>query len=116
MGNWKWFKDSEVVGLVPRIVDMLDVARSLAGFPIVITSPGRTVYENQAAGGVEDSEHLTGEGVDIKAPTGEDEYRKLAWALGRAGFRRIGFYDRHIHCGIRPEKPQDVVWFGVSHA
>ena len=49
MGKWKWFKDSEVVGLVPRIVDMLDVARSLAGFPIVITSPGRTIYENQSA-------------------------------------------------------------------
>ncbi len=111
---YKFFSESESAGLSEELMERLDVARGLCGFPIVITSGKRTDSQNAAAGGVGDSEHLTGQGVDIHAPTGQDEYRKMAWALGRAGFRRIGFYDRHIHVGTANDKPQDVVWFGVS--
>ena len=115
MSKWNFFSEEESKGLNDDLMSRLDMARGLCGFPIVITSGKRTDSQNAAVGGVGDSEHLTGEGVDIHAPTGQDEYKKLAWALGRAGFRRCGFYNRHIHLGVAEEKAQDVVWFGVSH-
>ena len=41
---------------------------------------------------------------------------KMIWALGRAGFTRLGIYSRHIHADSDPDKAQDIVWFGESHA
>jgi len=54
--------------------------------------------------------------VDLRAPTGKNEREKMIWALGRAGFQRIGIYDRHIHVDVDSDKVLDIVWFGVSHA
>ncbi len=112
---WKHFKDDEVKGLAYGLVSRLDSARSLCGFPIVITSGLRTPGQNEAAGGVPDSSHVRGLAVDIQAPVGKNEREKLIWALGRVGFRRVGLYDRHAHCDIDESKAQDVVWFGISH-
>jgi hypothetical protein len=116
MGKWKHFSDEEAKGLDGELMARLDVARDLCGFPIVITSGLRTLDGNQAAGGVENSSHLSGLAVDLHAPPGQNEREKMIWALGRAGFRRMGIYDRHLHCDVDPNKGQDVVWFGISHA
>lgn len=115
MGKFRYFSDEEAKGLDGELMARLDVARDLCGFPIVITSGARTPEQNAAAGGVQDSSHLKGLAVDLRAPTGQNEREKMIWALGRAGFRRVGIYDRHIHCDVDPNKAQDVVWFGVSH-
>ena len=45
---------------------MLDRARALAKVPFVINSGYRTKAHNESVGGVEDSTHLDGYGVDIK--------------------------------------------------
>lgn len=115
MSKYKHFSDEESNGLDAELMERLDVARDLCGFPIVITSGARTADGNQAAGGIENSSHLKGLAVDVRMPTGQNEREKMIWALGRAGFRRLGIYTRHAHCDVDIEKAQDVVWFGTSH-
>lgn len=116
MGKWRYFSDEEAAGIDDELMSRLDVARGLCGFPIVITSGRRTPEQNAAAGGTNESSHMKGLAVDLRAPTGQNEREKMIWALGRAGIRRIGIYTRHLHCDTDPDKAQDVVWFGVSHA
>lgn len=116
MGKWKYFADDEVTGLTDQIVTMLDLARCYAGFPVVLTSPARTPEHNAEVGGVPNSSHEKGIGVDIRRPIGEFELLKLIWALGLAGFRRVLIYTKHIHVDIDEEKPQPIcVWMGESH-
>lgn len=62
---YKYFKTSEVIGLKPELVQMLDKAREIAGVPFKINSGFRTVAQNNAAGGVSNSAHLKGLAVDI---------------------------------------------------
>ena len=59
------FTDEEVAGLRLELVEKLDRARGYAGVPFIITSGYRPPELNAAIGGVEDSEHETGEGVDL---------------------------------------------------
>lgn len=108
------FQDSEVKRLNQTLVDMLDEARDICGFPFKITSGYRTPDQNQSVGGTSDSSHLAGLAVDIGAPVGMEERIKMAWALGLVGFRRIGAYDRHYHVDIDVDKPQNVMWTGLS--
>ncbi len=112
---WKYFSEAEGAGLAIDLMDRLDVARGLCGFPIVITSGKRTDSQNAAAGGTADSSHLLGLAADLHSPTGQFEREKLIWALGRAGFRRIEMATKHIHVCVNPAKQQDVAWFGVSN-
>lgn len=116
MGKWRFFSDDEAAGLDDELMSRLDVARGLCGFPIVITSGRRTPEQNAAAGGTNESSHMKGLAVDLRAPTGQNEREKMIWALGRAGFRRVLTYSRHIHCCISTEKEQDVFLnMGESH-
>lgn len=115
MAKWKYFSDEEAKELDYGLMVRLDMARELCGFPIVITSGKRNPEQNAAAGGTNDSSHMKGLAVDLRAPTGQNEREKMIWALGRAGFPRVGLYTRHIHCDVDIDKVQDTVWFGISH-
>jgi uncharacterized protein YcbK (DUF882 family) len=115
MARWAHFTDEEVEGLNYGLVARLDAARTLCGFPIIITSGLRTPEQNSAVGGVPDSSHVLGLAADIQVPVGQNEREKLIWALGRVGFKRLGLYNRHIHLDIDKSKAQNIVWFGVSH-
>lgn len=110
--NWKYFKAREVAGLVDDLVSKLDRAREFYGNPIVITSGFRTAGQNDAANGVRNSSHLMGLAADIAGPTDASERERLAWALGAAGFRRIGTYRvrKHFHVDIDPAKPTPAFW------
>lgn len=108
------FKDDDIQGLAPQLVDMLDAAVDAAGVQIVITSGYRSPEHNTAVGGVSGSSHEKGLAVDVRAPN--DEYGKqVAFGLGQAGFIRAGFYDKHIHVDIDLEKPHPAKWQGTSH-
>ena len=107
------FSDEEVVGLRPELVEKLDQARGYARVPFIITSGYRPPEVNAAVGGVEDSEHETGEGVDLACSDSRTRHQMLP-ALYLVGFSRIGVYDRHIHAGISKTKPQKVTWWGTS--
>ncbi len=105
-----YFKPSEVVGLKPELVAMLDKARGIAGVPFKITSGYRTEAQNALVGGVEGSSHTKGLAVDLLVAD-EVAGGKILLALAQAGFKRFGFYkDGHIHCDIDTGKPNPCYW------
>ena len=110
--RWKYFRPEEVAGLAEDLVYKLDRAREFYGHPIVITSGYRDPNKNDLVGGVKGSEHTTGQGCDVAAPVDPELREKLAWAIGSAGFRRIGSYSKHFHVGISIEHPNPVFWVG----
>jgi uncharacterized protein YcbK (DUF882 family) len=106
---YKYFKEEEIIGLKPELVDMLDRAREIAETAFVITSGLRTLEHNKEVGGVEDSAHLTGEAVDIACVNSQRRFR-IVKALLDVGFRRIEIRPTHIHCDIDETKVQDVIF------
>lgn len=109
-----YFSGEETKGLKPRLVAMLNAARGFSGVPYVITSGFRSPSQNLAVGGVQDSSHELGLAVDIRCPDRVIAAR-ITYGLGRAGFRRIGIYDKHVHVDCDDSKPEDVIWLGTSH-
>lgn len=65
MPTYIYFKASEVIGLKPELVQLLDKARGIAGVPFKITSGLRTVAQNAIVGGEPHSAHLRGLAADI---------------------------------------------------
>lgn len=88
---------------------MLEEAREYSECPYVLTSAMRCILHNKNEGGSNNSEHLTGEAVDISTPNSRIRFRVL-YGLIMAGFTRIGIGPDFIHAGIRPAKNQEVVW------
>lgn len=108
--TYKYFKESEIKGLSPALVEMLDKARGLAGIPFVITSGLRTEERNETVGGVKDSAHLKGLAVDLLVKDSVAGGKILLGLVG-AGFKRFGFYeDGHIHVDIDDTKPSPCYW------
>ncbi len=108
--KYKYFSDKEIVGLKPELVEKLDKARDIAGIPFVINSGYRTLNKNDDVGGVEDSSHLKGEAVDLRARN-SNEHFLITKALMQVGFNRISRkYPNHIHVDIAKDKPQDVLF------
>jgi len=88
---------------------LLQKAREAFGRPIVVVSGTRCVAHNKAVGGVDDSEHTTGEGADVKCLA--DDTR---WALLKIffllGVKRLEVGKTWIHVGVSKTKPQKVVF------
>lgn len=82
----------------------LDLARSFSGIPYEITSGFREDLH---------SPHSTGKAVDIRAHHSWVKF-KIVRGLLKAGFRRIGVYDKHVHVDSDPQAPVDVLWIGES--
>lgn len=96
-----------------ELVKRLDLMRMFYGQPIHISSGVRTKARNKKLGGVDDSEHLTGHAADIPVKDSRERYKLLTMAY-IVGFRRIGTYNKHLHVGNDPNKPQEVIWHGTS--
>lgn len=108
--KYKYFKESEVLGLKPELVKMLDKAREYAGIPFVINSGYRTLEHNEDVGGVGASSHILGEAVDLRARN-SNEHFLITRGLILAGFTRISRkYPSHIHCDISKDKVQNVLF------
>lgn len=88
----------------PELLGKLQRARDIAGIPFVITS-GVRPGDPKAHGG--------GWAADIRCNTSADRLKMLR-ALMKAGFKRIGIYNKHIHVDVWPDGPPNVAWVGVS--
>ena len=91
------------------LLERLDVARDVAGFPFIINSGYRSVAHNKKVGGVTNSSHLLGLAVDIHCTDSRKRYI-LIDALLAAGFTRIGLASTFIHADVDQEKNQCVIW------
>lgn len=107
--GYRYFKQYEIVGLKPELVQMLDEARHIAGIPFKINSGFRTKEQNKKAGGVEDSAHLSGLAVDIACTTDTNRW-KIINSLISVGFTRIGIDKKFIHADCDKSKTQKVIW------
>ena len=110
------FNDDEftnVENMDPMLGRMLDYMRTAYGGPITITSSYRAHTDPRTSAHEIDARGLW-QAVDIRVSTSRSRFG-LVEAARKAGFRRIGIYDRHIHVDIA-EAPfdQDVLWIGES--
>jgi len=106
MGQWLYFTDEEVKGLKKSLVDRADIGRRLSGVPWRLTSTTKGEH-------VKASAHYSGEAIDVGHKGDIILAQRIAYGAGRAGFVRVGFYDRHIHLDIASHLPQ-VQWEGLS--
>lgn len=93
----------------PNVLEALDNARELAGFPFVVTSGVRSIAHNKAVGGTKSSSHLLGYAVDLAVPSSRRRFIMLE-ALLDAGFTRIGIGEDFMHVDMDPQKTQNVIW------
>ena len=92
-----------------KLISLLDYVRSIIGMPMEVNSGWRCKKHNKKIGGNPESEHLTGEGVDIKCESSKMRYLLIKTALS-IGFNRIGVGNGFIHLGISPDRPNEVIW------
>lgn len=95
--------------MAPELVSMLQAVRERLGRAVVVTSGRRCPAHNDAVGGKQGSEHLTGHGVDVRTLSGRERYEVVAAAL-TVGFTRIGVAREFVHLGVSPTHPAGVVW------
>ncbi len=93
----------------PDLLEMLNVARSLAGVPFVINSAYRSYQWEKDNGRDGSSSHTLGLAVDIKATSSRNRFLILD-GLFKAGFKRIGIHKHFIHADIDPDKGEQVIW------
>lgn len=113
----KYFKESEFEcdgqpcfdKMDAEFLSQLDLARSMSKVAWKIDSSWRSIDHNKAVGGKTFSAHLTGNAVDISAPTSNHKYEIISCAL-MAGFTRIGVGSNFIHLDNDKQKPQNVIW------
>ena len=92
-----------------ELLEDLNVARSIADTPFIITSGARCAVHNKNVGGLANSSHLTGHAVDIRADDSQERSLILE-GLVLAGFKRIGISKHFIHVDNDPSKPNQVAW------
>ena len=93
----------------PKLLEMLEKARKIAGTPFNITSSWRSEEKNQEVGGKSNSAHLRGLAVDVACPSSFQRLIMLEALIG-AGFTRIGVAKTFIHVDCDNELPQEVMW------
>lgn len=87
----------------------LEYAREKAATQFIVNSGCRCEKHNAAEGGKDTSDHLTGEGADIRATTSFVRWRIVTAAVA-AGFRRIGIAKTYVHLGDNLDNPNPRIW------
>jgi zinc D-Ala-D-Ala carboxypeptidase len=120
---YKYFKlsefdspDQEGSGemMEPSVIEALDVARDIAGFPFIVLSGFRSVAHNRKLlsdgyAASPKSSHLLGWAVDIAVPSSRKRFIMVE-ALLDAGFTRFGIGEDFIHVDMDPQKSPNVIW------
>lgn len=95
------------------LIFKLQMIRYVLDKPIFILSGFRTTAHNASVGGVSDSSHLEGKGVDLLCISSSDRFIIISTAL-KLGFTRIGIYADSIHLDVSDSKPEPVMWSKFS--
>jgi len=90
------------------LIDILEELRENLKKPVIITSAYRCPVHNRRIGGVNNSAHVKGYAVDVKANS-KTRYEILRFLFAK-GITRIGIASNFIHFDVDPKKPQNVVW------
>ena len=96
-------------GIDPALVIILQSVRDRIARRMVISSGVRCKEHNEEVGGVQNSEHITGYGVDVACSDSRMRH-EIVSACMQAGVPRIGIGKRFIHIGVSPDHPKDVLW------
>lgn len=117
--KWKYFDDTDwdcPCGCGERVKDhvahRLDLARWYAKVPFRLTSGMRcTKYNASIKNASPTSSHIKGLAVDIAFRNSHEKFM-IVHGLMQAGFRRIGYNDKHsfIHVDLDEDKPQNVMF------
>ena len=102
--KYKYFKESEIVGLSDQLVQILDKSRELSKTSYIITSGYRTKEVNKAVGGVSNSSHTKGLAVDLAC---SDNFKRTAILSGLYNCGSDLFIEvcsKHIHVDIDSSK------------
>ncbi len=91
------------------LVTLLEEARELARIPFNINSGCRCDRHNRRVGGSQNSSHLRGMAVDIRATSSKARFA-IMQALFMVGFSRIGIHKKFIHVDIDRKKPSVVLF------
>lgn len=99
----------------PKLEAMADLARDLYGGPLYANSWCRCPHHNEEVGGSRTSSHISTQvkqctAIDFAIRPGIDRSR-LASALLKAGFNRLGIGHGLIHADCDPAKPANEIWF-----
>jgi uncharacterized protein YcbK (DUF882 family) len=97
-----------------EVIQALDIARDIYGYPMVVTSGFRTIEHNRSLiergyAASPNSSHLLGWAVDIAVPNSERRFLMVE-ALLDAGFHRIGLGKTFIHVDLDPNKTPNCIW------
>ncbi len=88
--------------MLPEFMDKLEEFRVLYNKPILVTSAKRCENWNMKVGGKPDSQHLTGNAVDISVFDEQKRYQIIRCAI-EVGFPGIGVNKGFIHLDLRNE-------------
>ena len=95
--------------LTPGLRETLERLRALYGAPLTVTSGLRCDFWNRHEGGVQGSEHLTGEAVDLACRDSGARMRLVTLASS-LGITRVGISHTFVHLGVGPKHPSHVLW------
>lgn len=90
--------------VTPELLAILEAVRKARGKALRITSGCRCEVHNRRVGGVDRSEHTTGEAADIWAPSSEARLSVVAAAIA-CGVHRIGVGRTYVHLGVSAHHP-----------
>ena len=93
----------------PFLLRVVNQIRHNLGKPLIRKSACRCIPHNLEEGGTDTSDHLTGEGIDLKAIHSHTRFIILETAF-MLEIRRIGLAKTYIHLGINKLNPQEVFW------
>lgn len=99
----------EKVHVDPRLISLLENARTLYHHPITISSGFRCPAHNAEVGGLPNSAHLTGEAADIICAFSADRYQMIRIFIS-LGATRIGVGKGFLHVDVSRTLPQGVLW------
>jgi zinc D-Ala-D-Ala carboxypeptidase len=89
-------------------MDLLLKLRKTMNIPLVINSGTRCRLHNDRSGGVPSSDHLVGNGTDIKCLDPRTR-RRMVKALLDLDCPRILIHKSFVHVGTNPDNPQNIL-------